>query len=199
MGIIEFTIGARRAEMLPSLSFSGTIGVQSADADGLFNVDQWFRNLLGNLTAPIFQGGRIRSNIAVAHARFGQAAAAYGRTVVTAVHEVETALAALGNEGRRHEFLASQREEAFASVELQSRRYAAGVGGYIDYLDAVRALLNVESTLAGARRDLALARLAVHRSLGGDWTAPPEELEGPRMVPATESEEQADTPTGGTE
>ena len=195
----RFTIGARRAEMLPSLSFSGTIGVQSADADGLFNVDQWFRNLLGNLTAPIFQGGRIRSNIAVAHARFGQAAAAYGRTVVTAVHEVEAALAALGNEGRRHDFLASQREEALASVELQSRRYAAGVGGYVDYLDAVRALLNVESTLAGARRDLALARLAVHRSLGGDWTVPPEELEDPRMVPASESEEQADTPTRGTD
>ena len=193
----RFTIGARRAEMLPSLSFSGTIGVQSAEADGLFNVDQWFRNLLGNLTAPIFQGGRIRNNIALAHARFGQVAAAYGRTVVTAVHEVEAALTALGNEGRRHDFLTSQREEALASVELQSRRYAAGVGGYIDYLDAVRALLGVESTLAGARRDLALARLAVHRSLGGDWTPPPEELEGPRMVPATESDEQADTSTRG--
>lgn len=195
----RFTIGARRAEMLPSLSFSGTIGVQSAEADGLFNVDQWFRNLLGNLTAPIFQGGRIRANVAIAHARFSQAAAAYGRTVVTAVHEVEAALAALGNEGRRHDFLASQREEALASVELRARRYAAGVGGYVDYLDAVRALLGVESTLAGARRDLALARLAVHRSLGGDWTVPPEGLEGAVAGPATESEEQADTPTRGTE
>ena len=197
----RYTIGARRAERFPSLSFSGTIGVQSADADGLFNVDQWFRNLLGNLTAPIFQGGRIRNNIALADARFSQAAAAYGRTVVTAVHEVEAALAALENEGRRHDFLTSQREEALASVDLQSRRYASGVGGYVDYLDAVRALLNVESTLAGARRDLALARLAVHRSLGGDWSAPPEELEGPRMVPANEavpagaSEEEAETPT----
>ena len=120
---------------------------------------------------------------------------------MTAVHEVEAALAALENEGRRHAFLTSQREEALASVDLQSRRYASGVGGYVDYLDAVRALLNVESTLAGALRDLALARLAVHRSLGGDWSPPPEELEGPRMVPANEavpagaSEEEAETPT----
>ena len=193
----RYAIGARRAELLPSLSFSGSIGVQSADTDGLFNVDQWFRNLLGNLTAPIFQGGRIRNNIALAHARFGQAAAAYGRIVVTAVHEVEAALAALENEGRRHDFLTSQRDEALASVALQSRRYAAGVGGYVDYLDAVRALLNVESTLAGARRDLAVARLAVHRSLGGDWTAPPEELEGARMVPADPSEEGAEPSTRG--
>ena len=174
----RFSIGARRAELLPSLSFSGTIGLQAAEVDGLFNVDQWFRNLIGNLTAPIFQGGRIRSNIALAHANFSQAAAAYGRTVVTAVHEVEGALAALDNEGRRHEFLQSQREEAMASVALQSERYASGVAGYTDYLDALRALLNVESTLAGARRDLALARLSVHRALGGEWTEPPETLEG---------------------
>ena len=184
----RFSIGARRAELLPSLSFSGTIGLQSADVDGLFNVDQWFRNLIGNLTAPIFQGGRIRNNIALAHANFSQAAAAYGRTVVTAVHEVEAALAALDNEGRRHEFLQSQREEAAASVALQSQRYSSGVGGYTDYLDALRALLNVESTLAGARRDLALARLSVHRALGGEWTEPPETLEGVRMVPTDGSD-----------
>ncbi len=190
-------VGARRAELLPSLSFSGTIGVQSGEATGLFNVDQWFRNLIGNLTAPIFQGGRIRGNIALAHARFGQAAAVYGRTVVTAVHEVEAALAALANEGRRHAFLASRREEARASVELRASRYAAGVGGYVDYLDALRGLLDVESILAGARRDLAMARLAVHRSLGGDWTAPPEEPEGPRMVPGTQSDERNNRPTGG--
>ena len=181
----RFSIGARRAELLPSLSFSGTIGLQAAEVDGLFNVDQWFRNLIGSLTAPIFQGGRIRNNIALAHANFGQAAAAYGRTVVTAVHEVEGTLAALDNEGRRHEFLRAQREEALASVALQSQRYSSGVGGYTDYLDALLALLNVESTLAGARRDLALARLSVHRALGGEWTGAPDTLEGPRMVPTS--------------
>ena len=185
----RFTIGARRAELIPSLSLSGTIGVQSSNVDGLFSVDQWFRNLLGNLTAPIFSGGRLRNNVALAHAQFNQAAAAYGRTVVTAVYEVEAALAALGNEDRRHAFLTSQREEARASVDLQSERYASGVAGYTDYLDALRTLLNVESTLAGAGRDLALARLAVHRALGGEWTAPPESLEGPRMVPTESSTE----------
>lgn len=183
----RFTIGARRAELLPSLSVSGTIGVQSSEADGLFKVDQWFRNLLGNLTAPIFQGGRLRSNVALAHAQFDQLAAAYGRAVVTAVYEVEAALTALANEDRRHAFLASQREEAQASVALQSERYESGVGGYTDYLDALRTLLNVESTLAGASRDLALARLAVHRALGGDWKPEAETPDGLRMVPADDS------------
>ena len=193
----RFAIGARRAELLPSLSISGTIGVQSSKADGLFNVDQWFRNLLGNLTAPIFQGGRIRNNVRLAHARFRQLAAAYGRTVVTAVHEVEAALAALANENRRHSFLVSQREEARASADLQSGRYASGIGGYTDYLDALRTLLGVESTLSGSGRDLAMARLAVHRALGGDWTAETEVDPGPALVPVEGMPVEAPERAGG--
>ena len=181
----RFAIGARRAERLPSLSLAGSIGLQSADTDGLLDIDQWFRNLVGNLTAPIFQGGRIRKNIALAEARFREAAAAYGRTVVTAVHEVEGALAALAEEGRRNSLMKSRWEEARASSDLLRARYVSGIAGYGDYLDSRRALLGVESALAVSTRDLALARLAVHRSLGGDWT-PTENVEAGdvvRMVP----------------
>ncbi len=56
--------------------------------------------------------------------------------------------------------------------------------GYTDYLDALRTLLNVEAALAAAGRDLALARLAVHRALGGAWVASGP-LAEPRMVPAS--------------
>ncbi|MXW55264.1 MAG: DUF1028 domain-containing protein, partial [Gemmatimonadales bacterium] len=184
----RYSIGARRAQLLPSLSLSGSIGLASADAGELFNAQQWFTNLITNLTAPIFQAGRLRNNLALAEARFDEAAHAYGRTVVTAVNEVETTLAGLENETRRHAFLASQREEALATMELQSQRYESGVVGYTDYLDALRTLLNVEAALAGATRDLALARLAVHRALGGAW-ASPETVPEPQMVPTSGSGE----------
>ncbi|WP_420633458.1 efflux transporter outer membrane subunit [Candidatus Palauibacter sp.] len=180
----RYNVGARRAELLPSLSLSGSIGLASAEADGLFNVNQWFTNLTTNLLAPIFQGGRLRNNVELAQGHFEEAASSYGRIVVTAVNEVETTLAGLANEDRRHAFLVSQREEAQASLDLQSQRYEAGVVGYTDYLDALRTLLNVEAALAGASRDLALARLAVHRALGGAWTSPGP-LAEPRMVPAS--------------
>ncbi len=177
----RYAIGARRAELLPTFSFSGSIGLQSTEADGLFNVDQWFRNLIANLTAPVIQGGRLRNNVALAHARFDEMAAAYGRTVVTAVNEVEAALAGLENATRRHAFLGSRLEEAQASVDLKSQRYASGIGSYTEYLDVLLTRLNVASALAGAERDLALARLAVHRALGGAWTAP-DSPDAPRMT-----------------
>ena len=173
-----YDIEIRRAELLPSLSFAGTIGLQNSQVAGLFNVNQWFTNLAANLLAPVFDGDRLLSNVTLAEVRFNEAAAAYGRTVVTAVAEVETALAGMRHENRRHAFLASRREEAQAELDLQAERYASGVGGYADFLDALRTLLNVDSALAGSEGDLALARLAIHRALGGAWTAP-DGVEGP--------------------
>ena len=178
-------IEARRAELMPSLSFSGSIGLQTTEVAGIFNVQQWFGNLLGNLLAPVFDGGRLAGNVALAHTRFNELAAAYGQTVVTAVNEVEAALAGLRSQGRRHAYLTAVREEAQAEVDPQSERYASGVGGYADFLDASRTRLNVEAALAAAERDLALARLAVHRALGGAWTAPEPVAGGPLVVAAS--------------
>ena len=167
-----YAIAARRAELLPSLSLSGSIGIMASQVGSLFNVQQWFTNLAANLLEPVFDGGRRQTQVALAEARFNELAAAYGLTVVTAVNEVEAALARLDSEGQRHALLLSRQEEAQATLDLRSERYASGVGGYPDFLDALLALLNVESALAGVQRDMVLARLAVHRALGGAWVAP---------------------------
>ena len=166
-----FDIEVRRAELLPSLSFAGTIGLQNSRVADLFHVGQWFTNLATNLLVPVFDGDRLQSRVTVAEARFNEAAAAYGRTVVTAVNEVQTALAAMRHEDDRHAFLATLREEVQADVDFQSERYASGLGDYVGVLDALRTLLTVDAVLADSERDTALARLAVHRALGGAWTA----------------------------
>ncbi len=185
MEAARHAVSARRAELLPTLSLSGSIGLQAckscppgvrgSEIDELFRVDQWFANLAANLLAPVFNGGRLRSNVSLAEARFSEAAAIYGQTVVTAVNEVETSLAVMENERQRQDLLRSRLEEARATVDVRSQRYEAGIGGYPDYLDALRTELAVESALTSAGRDLALARLAIHRALGGAWTgaAPP--------------------------
>ena len=83
-----YAIQARLAELRPTLSLSGSIGLQSARIGSWFNVNQWFTNLAANLLEPVFDGGRRETRVALAEARFNELAAAYGRTVVTAVNEV---------------------------------------------------------------------------------------------------------------
>jgi outer membrane protein TolC len=166
-------VGARKAELLPSITLSGSLGLQSSTAGGLFDISQWFSNLAAGLTQPLFQGGRLRANLSAAEARYAQQLAAHGQTVLVAVGEVEAALLRHREEVERYRTLSEQLEEARSSVALQEERYRSGVGAYTDYLDALRVLLNTQSTLSVSTRDVALARLTVHRALGGTWAELP--------------------------
>ena len=177
MEATRFALGAREAELLPTLSLSGSIGLQATDAGDWFDPDQWFRNLGVNLLGPAFQGSRLRDNVELAEARLSEAAAAYGLSVVTAVHEVEAALAALQAARRSYDVLSSWLEETRAESGLQRQRYAAGVGSYAEVLLAAQMVVGARGTLSSAEKDLGFARLAVHRALGGAWTdAGPESL-----------------------
>lgn len=167
----RFSVGARRAELFPRLSLQGFIGIQSTDANEWFDVDQWFRNLSLNLLGPVFQGSRRRSQLALAEAQLNEAAAAYGRSVVAAVTEVETALTGLESNRQRHALLTSVMEDAEAEADLLEQRYISGVAAYEEFLSAAQSLVAAEGLLAAAERDLGYARLALHRALGGAWTA----------------------------
>lgn len=168
----RFNLGARKAELFPSLSLTAGTGTQSGRPSGLFEVmDKWVLNLGAGLTAPLFQGGRIRANIEIADAQYAQQTAVYARTVLTAFQEVTSAIKRYEEERQRYRFLFSQLDEAGAAADLQSRRFSTGVGDYVDYLDALRAQYQVQSSLSSAARDVALSRLAVHRALGGNWNS----------------------------
>mgnify|MGYP001107434010 CR=1 FL=1 len=162
-------VGARKADLLPSITLSGTVGLQASEPENLFRLDQWFNNLASGLAAPLFQGGRLRANLDVAEAQYAQQVAAYTRSVLTAIGEVEATLRQYRARRDRFEILTEQLAESEASLAVQSDRFAAGVGGYADYLDALSNLVDVRTNIAQARLDLTLARLAVHRALGGTW------------------------------
>ena len=102
-------------------------------------------------------------------AELNAAVAGYGRSVLTATQEVESALARLAASHDRLELLASHQEAAQAEASLRQRRYTSGLDDYAATLHASRLALTAESNHAGALRDAALARLALHHAVGGAW------------------------------
>lgn len=166
-------IGARRAERFPALRLTAATGTQGGSPSNVADFGtNWLLNLAANATAPIFDAGRISANIAAARATYDEAAAAYGKSVLNAWREVDLAVTDYEQQRLRYRLITAQLAEAQASVDLQAERYRAGVADYTAYLDALRALHQVEATLSSAGRDVALARLGLHRALGGDWEMP---------------------------
>lgn len=183
-------IGAARANLLPSFSLTGEGGVQNSTLDDLLNIDQRFTTLIASITAPLFQGGRIRAEIGAAEARYRQNLATYEQTLRTAFQEVHAALTAYEKQQEQYALIRSQLEDASASADNQMRRYERGIGNYTDALDAERNRLQVASRLARAEEALVGARIAVHRALGGAWVAPPES-DDPRLFRDTYRPDEA--------
>lgn len=166
----RLTIGARRAERFPSLGINGTAGAQGGQPGNATNFNSnWAVSLASGIVAPIFDGGRISANVKVARATYDERAAAYARFVLNAYREADFAIGDYQEKRQRYRLIMAQLADAEASRDLQARRYQSGVGTYIAYLDALRAVYQVRSSLSEAGRDVALARLGVHRALGGDW------------------------------
>lgn len=184
-------VGARRAELLPSLTLNAAGGFQAGEPDRLVYVDQWFTNLIGGLVAPIFQGGRLRANVGAAGAQYEQALIAYARTVLGAYREVRTSLRQFENERERYAQVMEQVADARASLDNQLERYQSGVGEYVEYLDARVNFNGAETTRVQAERGIGEARLAVHRALGGAWVA--EDVEEVEMSDGAGSDTDSDT------
>lgn len=173
-------IGAARAEMLPRLSLTGQGGTQSSTLSSLLDIDQRFANFVGQLTAPLFQGGRLRANLDAAEARYKQQAASYQQTVLTAFQEVQASLVAYNKQRRRYRDVQKQVAAAREAFQTQRDRYERGIGDVIALLDAERTLAETRTRLAGVRLATLNTRLALHRALGGSWTNV-ESLDDPRL------------------
>ena len=139
-----------------------------------------FATFVGQLTAPLFQGGRLRANLSAAEARYKRQAATYEQTVLTAFREVKAALVAYEKQRRRYREVRRQVETAEDAFRAQRDRYERGVGDLLARIDAERTLTDAQTRLAGVRRATLNARLALHRALGGPWTEA-EPVDDPRL------------------
>jgi multidrug efflux system outer membrane protein len=166
-------VGVARADQFPRFSLTASTGTQSSELADLVQTSQRFWLFGGSLTGPVFQSGARRAAARAAWNRYEQAALAHEKAVLTAFREVSVALRTLEAEHARLDAAMAAAGNARASHELQLDRYVRGVGPYVALLDAHLNKVRAEAALSAARRDVLLARLTLHRALGGAWTQEP--------------------------
>src|SRR5690606_6502028 len=87
-------IGAARAAFFPTTTRTGAARTASAELLGLFRARTGAWSFFPTVSLPIFDAGRLQSNLQLAEARRDIAVASYERTIQQAFREVSDALAA---------------------------------------------------------------------------------------------------------
>ncbi len=162
-------IGAARAAFFPNISLTALLGTASAQLSNLFTGGSLAWNFTPQITAPIYTGGSLRSQLELAEIRRDIAVAQYEQTIQQAFREVADALAGTATYQRQIEAETSLVDAAQRSLDLARLRYENGVDSFLQVQDAQRTLYSAQQQLVQTRLAELQNRVALYKALGGGW------------------------------
>jgi len=160
-------IDVARKNLLPRLTLDGSGSLAAGGLNKLFDIDALVGSLMAGLSAPIFQGGRLKANVVQQEAILRQQLETYAGTALDAYLEVENAL---DGEQRLYEREAALRTSLDEAREAENRlelRYTEGLATILQLLDAQSRRISAEGQLIGARKERLANRVRMHVALGG--------------------------------
>lgn len=176
--------GVAIAEFYPSVRLNGSPTLQALAPKDIFKGSSLqYMNVGPSVTLPIFEGGKLKSNLVLQEKRQQEAAIGYHKAVLSAWHDVVNGLTAYKTEQQRRERLKLQVEHARQALVLARSRYDQGVAEFTTLLDDARTVLQAEQELATSTANVSVDLIALYKALGGGW-----ELTYPNaraIVPAT--------------
>jgi multidrug efflux system outer membrane protein len=159
-------IGAARAALFPSVSLGAGIALASGSGAGSEAL-----SLSSTLLAPIFNAGRLRSEVRLSEARQQELAASYRGAVLIALNEAENALSASKAAQQRLVSLTTARAVAQRAYDISLSQYREGLADFQSVLDSQRALFTAEDSLILAQFDVYAAAIDLYAALGGGWNS----------------------------
>jgi NodT family efflux transporter outer membrane factor (OMF) lipoprotein len=162
-------LSAAEAARYPSFRLGGSLGLSAFTLGSLTDSASVLRSLLASVSAPLFDGGALQAQARAQQAGVEQAQAAYQGTVLTALQEVEDALAALRGDTERLTRLQTASTAAANADLLARQRYQSGLIGFDTVLGTQRSLLATQDGVASTRASLSTNHVRLYKALGGGW------------------------------
>lgn len=157
------------ASRFPSINLTGALGNQGSDLDAVLNPDNLLWQAIASVSAPIFQGGRLKANADRAEAAWREANAGYRAALLNAFREVEDALVAGQAQQEYVRQLERESTASEANLRLATEQYLQGITGYLPVVVAQTSAFTSKRNLISARRQLVDSRIQLVTALGGGW------------------------------
>jgi len=155
----------------PSISLNASAGLESVSFDNWFNANSLFSNVVGNLTQPLFNKRKIRTQYEVAKAQQTEATYNFKKALLVAGKEVSDALYTYQVEKEKYEIrkleLQALTEAVIYSEELLLSGYANTT--YLEVLTARGNALSSEINTIDSKFKQLNAIVELYLALGGGW------------------------------
>ncbi|QIE28357.1 Outer membrane protein OprM (plasmid) [Caballeronia sp. SBC1] len=163
-------VGVAQADRYPKFSLQLTDGLLASSYLGLPTLTDNLFSAALNATSPIFNAGRITAGIEQSQSRMGESDLRLRQTMLQALKDVEDTRTDLVSTSEQADRLKEALQSSDQSLRLSTQLYKGGASGFLDVLAAQEAYLQDSDALNQAKREHALAAVALYRSLGGGWS-----------------------------
>src|SRR6202171_5094909 len=162
-------VGNARAQFFPSIQLTGQGGYQSSALVSLFQPHAAFFSMVGSLTQPIFDGGKILGNFEFTKARQDELLQTYRKTVVQSFADVDNALVSIRETTIRLRLQGEGVASWLRAFQLAEQQLRAGTADIVTVLNTQLTLFQAEDSLLQGAVARLLAIVSLYQALGGGW------------------------------
>lgn len=168
LAVAYYATNSARAAFYPSLVISAQGGFTNLVGSIIKNPGEWFWQLAGQLTAPIFSRGQNIASLEAAKAQQAQALNTFEYAVLNASADVSDALVSYTKNVEKDKFLQLQVDELEKSVEYTNELFMYNQSTtYLEVLTARSSLLNAQLACIANWHERAAALVKLYQSVGG--------------------------------
>lgn len=158
-----------RTQFYPSLTLSATGGFQSIEFDNWFDTGSLFATIVGGLTQPVFNQGKIKAQYKISKAEQEQALLNFRKSLLNAGQEVSNAMVTITAEDEKYDLRVRQRDALSDAVEFSEELLINGYASYLEVLTAKDNELSAELNLIDTKYRKLTAIVDLYQALGGGW------------------------------
>ncbi len=164
-----YATNSARAAFYPGLNITANGGFTNLLGSIVKNPGEWFYNLAGSLTVPLFARGQNIARLEATKVQQRQALNNFEYTLLSAAAEVSDALTVYEKSKQKSIYLDSQVENLEKSVDYTKdlMLYSTGSTSYLEVLTAQQSLLNAQISQINTKLSRARSIINLYQALGG--------------------------------
>lgn len=163
-------VNVKQAMRYPALTIGGALGVNAMLPKNWFNIPgALLGGLAGELTAPIFQNRRLKTQHEIAKLNRDKAEISFQQTVLEAIGEVSNAVITVSKQREQLEFARQRVDNAQLAVRNAGLLFRGGYASYLEVITAQSNALDSDLALVELHQNYLVSYIDLYRSLGGGW------------------------------
>lgn len=168
LAVAYYTTASARAAFYPSINITANGGFTNLLGSFIQNPGDWFIQLAGSLTAPLFARGQNIARLEAAKAQQQQALNNFEYTLMSAAADVSDALTAYEKSVQKQQWLTLQVDNLVKSVEITNELLLFdGSTTYLEVLTAQKNLLNAQTAQITTNLTAVRSIINLYQNLGG--------------------------------